>query len=618
MIETSSARQGAAKRSALSAFPVFDLPGMLVLLWAATALGQVAAEDSAAFFDFRRGMGDQANLGYALRGMEAGGEEGLVFEGVLETAETTEEHLAAIAEKLDGVEAMSVGGWFYGRRWGEQAIFSRGLPRFANLGERFFRPSDEFVKFVLGMDHRGFFCGTINGNGRMPFVHVTANEVPVHTWNQLVVVKTAEGHHRFYRNGTLVHTDRRSAHAPNDRPFRERESVSQTPRIRLRMPMGGRIGEAWIVPRALSDEDVRADYEAKKGRYAPAPPGEMVKLRPIHRRPRPEQWQRRIASETWPGMRKEIRGAALEIMGTFPEEKVSLKPEVLGEEDMGGYVRRKVSIRVQEGDRMPAYLLIPKDLPEPAPAIICFYGTTAGAGKTTTVGLSGRKPGSEAHPNYAFAVDMVEAGFVALAADYLRDGERLPPSGQPYDTSAFYERHPDWSIVGKDVWDNRRVVDYLQSLDFVDGERIGMVGHSYGGHSTIFAASMEPRIKAAVANGPVSAFREHGMHWAAPKGGGASQSLPGMRPYILDPSRPLPIHFYEWTALIAPRPLLVGHAIGERRPRVEENHAAVAEVYEGLGHGEKVKYLWYPGDHDFPPAMRQAAVQWFKRWLRSE
>ena len=28
-----------------------------------------------------------------------------------------------------------------------------------------------------------------------------------------------------------------------------------------------------------------------------------------------------------------------------------------------------------------------------------------------------------------------------------------------------------------------------------------------------------------------------------------------------------------------------------------------------------MKYVWYPGDHDFPPAARQAAVDWFRRWL---
>src|SRR5205085_8596690 len=131
-----------------------------------------------------------------------------------------------------------------------------------------------------------------------------------------------------------------------------------------------------------------------------------------------------------------------------------------------------------------------------------------------------------------------EAGFVAFAADYLRDGERLKPGRRPYDTTDFYERFPDWSIVGKDAWDNARAVDYLQSLDFVDGQRIGMIGHSYGGHSTIFAAALEPRIKVAVASGPVSDFLHHGIHWGVPKGSGGSASLPGLRPYVLD--HPLP------------------------------------------------------------------------------
>jgi hypothetical protein len=88
-----------------------------------------------------------------------------------------------------------------------------------------------------------------------------------------------------------------------------------------------------------------------------------------------------------------------------------------------------------------------------------------------------------------------------------------------------------------------------------------------------------------------------------------------MRPYVLDHTLPNPVTFYEFTALVAPRPLAVGQAVGERRPMEEENHAAVREVYRALGAEDRVKYVWYPGDHDFPPAARQAAVEWFKRWL---
>lgn len=119
----------------------------------------------------------------------------------------------------------------------------------------------------------------------------------------------------------------------------------------------------------------------------------------------------------------------------------------------------------------------------------------------------------------------------------------------------------------------------------------------------------------AVANGPVSDFRHHGLHWAVPKGGGNSQSLPAMRPYVLDHTLAIPITFYEFTALIAPRPLLVGQAVGERRPMEEENYAAVKQVYDALGFAEKVRYHWYAGDHDFPAEARAAAVAWFKRWF---
>ncbi len=105
------------------------------------------------------------------------------------------------------------------------------------------------------------------------------------------------------------------------------------------------------------------------------------------------------------------------------------------------------------------------------------------------------------------------------------------------------------------------------------------------------------------------------MHWAVPKGGGNSQSLPAMRPYILDPDLPLPVTFAEWTALIEPRPLLVGQAVGERRPKEEENAAYVTGVYQAHDAAGRDRYVWYPGDHDFPPAMRSAAVEWLCRWL---
>jgi len=507
--------------------------------------------------------------------------------------------------KLDAIEAMTIGAWVHPKKTGEQLFFSRGVPEPGPNGERMFRPQERWVNFLLGTDQHGFLMGTIHGNGSMPFPFVTLNRLLTDSWSHVVLAKDAKGFQKFYLNGVLICTDLESCHAGKARRFQD---VDRGEPVRL---AAGR--DAWVVARELTPEEIRRDFDAAKARYAPVLPAEPVQLRPmdVH----PGSWKEPVTAETWPKTRERILAGMRKIFGPRPEEKVGLNPEILSETDCGSYLRRKVSIQVQAGDRMPAYLLIPKNLKGRVPAVLCFYGTTSGAGKETTVGLSGARPGTPPEKNRAFAIDMVEAGFVAFAADYLRDGERISPGRRPYDTTEFYAKFPDWSIHGKDAWDSMRAIDYLQGLDFVDPDRIGMVGHSYGGHSTIFTAAMEPRIKAAWANGPVSDFVEHGMHWATPRGGGSSQSLPAMRPYLLD-RLPPPITFYEVTALIAPRALAVGQAVGERRPMEEENCAAVGEVYGALGAADRVKYVWYPGDHDFPPHVRKEAVAWFTRWLR--
>ncbi len=521
----------------------------------------------------------------------------------------------AFSNRLDRINAMSVGGWFFPRRTGQQSFFFRGLPEIAPQGERLFRPNPDWVNFVLGTDQHGFLLGTINGNGSMPFPYVTVNEVPFDAWSQLVLVKSPDGYQEFYHNGELVHTDRHATAAGKTWPFHD---VAPGEPVRLAVPLGGLIGEAWIFPRALSASEIKRDFLAKRAQFKPALPGAPVLLREMDSHPAPGLWKEPPRADSWPEERRRILDAAMRILGTFPRDKPPLDPRVISEVDCGTYVRRKLSILVQPDDRMPAYLLVPKHLQGRVPAIICFYGTSAGAGKDTTVGLSGLKPGTPPERNYAFAVDMVEAGFVAFAPDYLRDGERIRPGRRPYDTTDFYARYPDWSIHAKDSWDTSRAIDYLQTLEFVDADNIGMVGHSYGGHSTIFAAALDPRIKVAVANGPVSDFLHHGLHWAVAAGASSSQSLPSMRPYVLDHTLPAPLTFYELTALLAPRPLLVGQAAGERRPMEEENYAAVRQVYQALGAPERLRYHWYAGDHDFPPEARQAAVDWFRRWFGQE
>src|SRR5262249_7037349 len=135
------------------------------------ARADITPAEAAAFFDFGKGAADLAVGGRALRLHRLAGKPGPALElaDALHWAETDAEATAALARKLDGVAALSVGGWFFSRRTGGQTFFCRGLPETAPLGELTFRPRADRVTFCLGTDPRGFFLGTVHGNGSMPF-----------------------------------------------------------------------------------------------------------------------------------------------------------------------------------------------------------------------------------------------------------------------------------------------------------------------------------------------------------------------------------------------------------------------------------------------------------------
>jgi len=60
--------------------------------------------------------------------------------------------------------------------------------------------------------------------------------------------------------------------------------------------------------------------------------------------------------ERWHG---ELKAKLLELLGDFPE-KVSLKPDKLGEEDCGDFIREKYTIATEKNMRLPLYLLKPR------------------------------------------------------------------------------------------------------------------------------------------------------------------------------------------------------------------------------------------------------------------
>lgn len=295
-----------------------------------------------------------------------------------------------------------------------------------------------------------------------------------------------------------------------------------------------------------------------------------------------------LPDKPWLERRKEIQRRWLELLGPFPDKVLPLESKLEEVEQKDGLTRYHVSFQTEADDRVTGWLLVPDAAKKkPTPAIICIHSTTWGSGKDATIGLSGRRPVDpprDPQVGAAYGLTLAQHGFVTLSIDLLTDGERIDPRHRVMDTRPFYQKHPEWSIVGKNTWDIMRSVDFLQTLDFVDHGQIGCTGWSLGGHTALFAAAFDERITATVSNGGVLDWWRQTAAWSRKpsswtpwrKGIDAPTSskklerrfgfktnsgpyvyIKSFRPYIDDPSRQIPIDFDSLMALVAPRPLLI-------------------------------------------------------------
>src|SRR5204862_4963913 len=110
--------------------------------------------------------------------------------------------------------------------------------------------------------------------------------------------------------------------------------------------------------------------------------------------------------------------------------------------------------------------------------------------------------------NYDYGLQMAKAGFVTTAIDWRGFGDRndnLKPHWQQTKHAGrdicniHYLRATilGMTVLGMDVHDGTCALDYLCQQSFVDPNRIGCMGLSFGGTMTTWMTLLDPRIKAA-------------------------------------------------------------------------------------------------------------------------
>lgn len=304
-------------------------------------------------------------------------------------------------------------------------------------------------------------------------------------------------------------------------------------------------------------------------------------------------WQRRRAS---------ILESMQEVMGPLPgaEKRSPLQIEVQEETDCGTYVRRLITYSSEPKSRVPAYLLIPKKALEgqaKVPGILCPHPTDNRIGHKVVVGLGG-------NPGRAYAQELAERGYVTLAPAYPKLANYQPDlNGLGYRSGTM-----------KAVWDNIRGLDLLESLPFVNPGRFGAIGHSLGGHNSIFTAVFDERIQVIVSSCGFDSFQDY-MDGNI-KGWTSDRYMPKLLDYSL---QEIPFDFYELIGALAPRHCFVSAPFYDSNFKwrsVYRIQQAANGVYE-LYHAPNRLRVEHPNtEHEFPDTMRKIAYDLFDEVLR--
>lgn len=318
--------------------------------------------------------------------------------------------------------------------------------------------------------------------------------------------------------------------------------------------------------------------------------------------------------EQWSVKKEEIRKAWLKYVGDLPE-RPAVKFKIVSETQMSDHTRQKIVFNTLYNDEITAFLLIPnsaKGNKRKYPAILALQPTNE-LGKIPVA-----TPDVE-NKNRAYGYELVSRGYIVLAPDDLTSGERIYPGQKSFFSGPFYEKYPDWSIMGKTLVDHMQALDLLSQHERVAADRIGTIGVSFGGYNTFFLSSVDPRIKAVVSVCGLSPFT-----------GDPNPARWGIRDWYTHfpkltadlKNDQVPFEFNEIVALSAPVPMFFYSAQNDRIfphwQSIGETLNDIYKLYGWLGYADRFRYVIGPGEHDFPPEIRKLSYDFFDQQLQNK
>ncbi|HEX2947043.1 MAG TPA: prolyl oligopeptidase family serine peptidase [Clostridia bacterium] len=281
--------------------------------------------------------------------------------------------------------------------------------------------------------------------------------------------------------------------------------------------------------------------------------------------------------------------------------------EVLETSQCNGYKRELIQYFIH-GRKNIAFLLLPEgEGKHPAILINHQHNGERNLGKSEVCGLAG-------NPLQAFGPALAERGFVVIAPDSLCFEDRR------FNASGINKNDDDdWHhfltmcygiLTGQTlakivIEDAMGAISVLNGLDYVDYNKIGCLGHSYGGNTTIYLTAFDKRIHYACASGSAATFRnriENGV------GIEMASVIPNfVRYYDID----------DVVCEICPTKFLIVSATDDKYSKdAMDVYKKAEKKYEKCNAGQQISIKQYEGGHALTPERFDFIVDWIVKTVK--
>ena len=275
-----------------------------------------------------------------------------------------------------------------------------------------------------------------------------------------------------------------------------------------------------------------------------------------------------------------------EILGRIEDPMAAPNPRSRRWRETGKWTGYEVVLDVWPDVYAWGILLVPKDLEpgERRPVVVAQHGLEGLPQDVIRTDVA------DFGYYRAFASRLAEEGFIVFAPhNPYRGGDRfrvLQRKANPLKLSLYS------FIVGQ----HRRILDWLKTLPWVDGRRIGFYGLSYGGKTAMRVPAVLEDYALSICSGDFNQWLWKNVTVDWPN----SYMFTGeyeMPEFGLGPS----FDYAEMAYLIFPRPFMVerghGDAVGLDE-WVAHEYAKVRRLYTELGLGSRTEIEWFEGEHE--------------------